>query len=1247
MIWVKRVTIAILALLLVLVIAIAALLYTPAGVKIAIWGAEKALPALSVGGSHGSLLKGFTLEQVNYQDEALRLAANSLTLDIDDSCLLNSAVCISNLTVQGVDFSMPTLPASSDSEDESSEPITEIALPLPVTLNRLVLNDISLDILGNKVTWQSFSTAASMEGSHLTLKPTDWEGVELTLAKSEPETTSSVKTADPEPAKAIALPNVVLPLDIDVQRFTVKAFKLNGDTPQQINLLELVARGQKSDIAIDQLLLDIPQAKLNAKANVTLTGDYPLSLDAGLDIAMAPLSGHHLSLHAGGSVAELSINAQLKGTLDALLTGRLEPLVPDLPFDLNLKSNHLQWPIKTKPDFEASNSQLAAKGSLKSYSFTLKSQIDGKPMPVVGANLQGKGSLSDINLTLLALDSLGGTVTGSASASWKDLVNWKGKLAFSHIQPGLEWQGVPGDLSGHLITSGGLTRKGGWYVKLPDLAVDGTVMGQQLDLNGQLDASDVTGKGNLALKTEGLSIAHGPNSLTAQGQLTNNWDMTAKINAPDLSKSLPDLRGNVKGKITMSGKMAEPDLVVDLVGQALGWQGLASLSQLKLTGFIKPMPDLRADIRLIASNGHYDSFKLDTLSMQLNGTEQHHQLMLNLNAEPVGTDLRLSGSLDRKHGWQGMLEQGVVETDIGPWRLNHPTALGYRFKTQMVSVAAHCWQQKQASLCLTDNLEAGTSGHAKVAVNGFDFGLIAKYLPSNIKLSGSVGANAEATWAPQSAPYFKAAVRFPAGSVIQQEEPDFEPLTVGWDSITVNAEMKQDVLNADWLVAVKNNGDLSGRATVSQLTGDKQLEANLKLDRFMLGFLKPLLIDYHTFDGQVDANLMVSGPVMHPAVNGLLKVSNVKAVGRTVPLDVEKADITATFNGYQAVLNGEVITPDGKLNLKGDGDWHDLSEWRTQLKVNGRELEVTVPPMLAVKVSPDLTIKATPKRAEVTGSIAIPWGRITVDQLPKSAVAVSKDEILLNANLQPIKEKKKSPFAIKTNILVRIGDDVQLSAFGLKSGLVGDLNIRQSDKGPLVYGEINLRDGTYRSFGQELVIRKGQILFNGPADQPYLSIEAIRDPNNIENDVIAGIRVTGPADAPKVAIFSDPAMPQQNALSYILRGKDLDSESGDSGDAMTTALISMGLAQSGQLVGSVGEAFGVKDLALDTAGSGSESQVTISGYIAPGLQVKYGVGIFDSIGEFTVRYRLMKGLYVEVVSGLDSAVDLLYQFEFN
>lgn len=139
--------------------------------------------------------------------------------------------------------------------------------------------------------------------------------------------------------------------------------------------------------------------------------------------------------------------------------------------------------------------------------------------------------------------------------------------------------------------------------------------------------------------------------------------------------------------------------------------------------------------------------------------------------------------------------------------------------------------------------------------------------------------------------------------------------------------------------------------------------------------------------------------------------------------------------------------------------------------------------------------------------------------------------------------------------------------------------------------------------------------------------------------------MTGLADEPKVEIFSDPAKSQQEALSYLLRGQGLGATGSDS-DALTSALVGLGVAQSGQVVGKIGETFGVSNLALDTAGVGDSQQVQVSGYVLPGLQVKYGVGIFDSLATLTLRYRLMPKLYLEAVSGIDQALDVLYQFEF-
>lgn len=113
-------------------------------------------------------------------------------------------------------------------------------------------------------------------------------------------------------------------------------------------------------------------------------------------------------------------------------------------------------------------------------------------------------------------------------------INWSGQLQFADIQPGLQWPAAQGNVSGKLATSGGLTKQGGWFVKLPQLAVNGTIMKQALTLVGKLDASDINGKGDLLqVNTPGLTLKHGPNGMMVKGQLDKTWNMVANIDAPN------------------------------------------------------------------------------------------------------------------------------------------------------------------------------------------------------------------------------------------------------------------------------------------------------------------------------------------------------------------------------------------------------------------------------------------------------------------------------------------------------------------------------------------------------------------------------------------------------------------------------------------------------------------------------------------------------------------------------------------
>ncbi len=187
----------------------------------------------------------------------------------------------------------------------------------------------------------------------------------------------------------------------------------------------------------------------------------------------------------------------------------------------------------------------------------------------------------------------------------------------------------------------------------------------------------------------------------------------------------------------------------------------------------------------------------------------------------------------------------------------------------------------------------------------------------------------------------------------------------------------------------------------------------------------------------------------------------------------------------------------------------------------------------------------------------VPWARIVVHDLPESAVGVSSDVVMLNNDLQP-ETPQTASIPINSNLTVHVGNNVRIDAFGLKARLTGDLKVAQDKQGLGLNGQINIPDGRFRAYGRDLLVRKGELLFSGPPDQPLLNIEAIRNPDATEDDVIAGVRVTGTADEPKAEIFSDPAMPQAEALSYLLRGQGLDSNQSDSA-AMTSMLIGTGL----------------------------------------------------------------------------------------
>ena len=894
------------------------------------------------------------------------------------------------------------------------------------------------------------------------------------------------------------------------------------------------------------------------------------------------------------------------------------------------------------------DSKLELSGSLNQSTLTSSVNLTGNSALPANVTLAGKVNLHGAALDRLIIATLDGTITSTATLDWKQGLRWQSSSYVQQLDIGKLMVEYPGRLSGELEHSGTLSADGSWQVNVSQLKLEGDIRSHHLQAYGSIAATYPASNGQISFNTPDLVFQHAANRLQLSGSLDRHWQLTAHFDAPALQQSFAGIKGALSGDFSVTGSTLQPELKGSLQANALRWQDLYLTSaELEAQLWLDDKQKINTVLTILSTEGRYQTTRIDNVELSLKGNEQHHNLKVNAQAKDQQLALQLNGTLnEQRSSWHGTLEEALISSAIGPWQLAAPMQLSLQLQPQQLTINNHCWQQRQSTLCVNKPLLlTNTNADVSLTLTDFDLATLNGLLPADTSVEGRINAQAQLAMQKGSLPSLQLHVDGSSGTLTQQLQT---ALVFPWQSIQLTSQLQDDVLNNNLQLHLTDTASFAATVAVSQLQrGNKQLSGDIRLQQLAIDFLQPLLGEFSQFQGMLTSNIVLSGTLSAPLLSGDIRLRETKIKGKQAPTDIENADIHVSFSGKQATLTGTITTPNGELKLNGDGAWPTLDEWQANINLTGDALKLQVP-NARLQLAPELNIHLTPELAKLEGTVTIPDADINIDSLPQNAVELSDDLVLLDTHLQPIAQQDKTALNMQTDINVVLGERVKLSAFGLKTHLKGNLRVRQQPKQPLrLNGDVNLVDGTFRAYGQDLLIRKGKMSFNGPPDQPFLSIEAIRNPDNMEDDVIAGIRVDGPADGPSVVVFSEPAKAQASALSYLIMGRDLDGSSGTGGNALTTGLIGMTLASSSKVVGEIGEAFGLRELTLDTAGAGDKSQVTVSGYLSRDLQLKYGYGIFNAVGEFTLRYRIMRRLYLEAVSGVDNAVDLLYKFEFD
>jgi translocation and assembly module TamB len=875
-------------------------------------------------------------------------------------------------------------------------------------------------------------------------------------------------------------------------------------------------------------------------------------------------------------------------------------------------------------------------------------------VPFQNLELTAAGDLESIRIRDLDGRILGARVAGEADLQLApEEIAWTARLSLDEMDLS--------KLETLEIDSGGVNGRIGL-----DLSSRGRWRGGQPFLTAELEnlRGEVAGQplsGRIALSVEGdtvrlqpADLTLGENRLEVAGTVTPPFDLKYRLNLPDLAR-LPlapalgaPLAGRLEGEGRLAGTLAAPEVAATLSGRGLAYGGDLRLAAIDL----RATADgdqwlLEADMkRLVAADQ-----QVEAVTAKLTGSLDEHALVLSARSDDGRLALALQGGLHERR-WQGRLTRLALRgTRAGDWVLARPAALVLSEKELLLEEA--CLAPEPSRTRVSDGAPkqpAPVSGQVCLSASRREdqdllFALQARLplalagpvLPEALRLPGEMILAAEARIGETMAGEVE--VTLPDNRIIVRGLTE-APLAVDYRETRIQATLRDQRLQAQIGARLSGDAVLDGEIS-AQLDGGQPLSGGINLQIPDLAWLNAFIPAVSELSGKAEVRLTLAGALTQPAPQGRVTLDNLSLNLPDTGVAYQKGRLRLDIDENQQLnIAGELAGVDGgRLQITGQGSLARLPEWRLELALDGEALPVLRTAELVVDASPALTVKADQEAAEVRGRVGLPRVEAQVHTLPEGVVRESPDLVLARQE-----EKTAAGYRVRTDVEVVLGERVHLEGMGFSAGLAGRIRLRGSGNDPIAaFGEVDIKEGRYEAYGQDLRITRGRLTFNGPLDDPGLDVRASRTAGAYQ----AGLELTGTLRDPRSRVFSVPDLSESDALSLLLTGKRL-SEGGAGADAtmLLNALAGLGVARADDIARDIGQTVGFDELGLDTDDGLYGTQLTVGKRINSRLLVRYAVGLFDGVGKVITVYNINRYLDLEISHGPEAqGGDLIFRIE--
>ena len=880
-----------------------------------------------------------------------------------------------------------------------------------------------------------------------------------------------------------------------------------------------------------------------------------------------------------------------------------------------------------------------------------RSQLRGYPLSLAA---QGSTDTRSVRLQKFLLQSGQGSLSASGTAAWAPQLRADLEAQLQNFDPAQFAAAFKGNINGNLTAH---TRDSGGK---PDIAFGLAIDRSQL--RGQplrLDAAGDYRAGVVMLQK--LMLAAGSTRLEASGQATPPFDLKGRLDSPELSALDPDLGGSAQMSFTLQGPLDGPHLVTQGKAQALRY-GAYRVADIGWDADVDPARP--SHIELHASEAQAGVL-IHTLKLSVTGQETWHQAQLEVNSERGAMTLAVNGGYDRrKREWGGEIAGAhLAPQGLPPWNLQQ--GVGLLLGAQRQSLEPACFAGDGGRACLRLEQNVTREGlRLSLDLQRLLLGTFKPLLPKKYVLDGIINGNASLEYAHGDVDAMQVDLHTDSVRLQAPNAPLVEILPS-----SLKAEDRGGTLHA--LLDFKlPQGAVTADLNAAPAAGfqARPLGGSLRLSLPDLAFVQSFVPQLQKVSGAVEGELQFGGTIGLPRLQGRIALKEGSARVAAAGLQLEHVNLELSGQGEGALaLNGSISSGGGSVSLSGTLD-PSVAPPRADLRLQGKDFEALDTTDARIWITPDLHLLSDASGIHLDGSLAVPKADITPKGLGNNGVAVSEDQVIVGQ--EPTAED--APLKIFSEIAVSLGDAVRFQGFGLTTRLEGAVTIREEPQRVATgQGELRLVEGRYQAYGQDLSIETGRLIFDGGAvTKPAVDLYATRKP---QSDVTVGVRVRGTLDRPELSLQSEPSMPREQQLSWLVLGRSLDQSSSSDRSAVSEAALSLGLSGSDILAQKLGKKIGLDQISVgqspvdgslvaadataiqgsqaqqnagtSTAYTSQAAQLTLGKYLTPKLFVSYGVSLFQPGQTFRLLYDLGHGFKLQTESGVASGGDIIYTFE--